>query len=155
MAVGVAEEEVVGRGLGRALGLELPGVAEHRVVAAAREVALDRRHRPERIVLPGEDEGPVRVEPARLPEAGEEHLQLRPAAPFELDFVLEAARAELLEAGLVESREAGVVADQDLRRRALAQGADETQHLIRIPVRQDEICDPHAWKMMHDRSAAG
>ena len=143
--VGVAAKELVGRCGRWRVGLEPPRVAEKGVLAGAGQAGLDLRHRAQRVVLARDHHEPVGIELGpHPPDRAQQHAQVGVVAPLDVDPVAQRAPAGSLERGRVELRAAFVVAHHHLGGRALLQCAHEPQHLGRVSVRDDEVCDPHA-----------
>jgi hypothetical protein len=141
VAIGDPQEELVVARRSPVVGLS--DRAEHRVGVGRREVRLDVRHRAERIVLPGQDHGPVGPQLSAPPEAGEDRLQLRPGAPFKLDAVVDKLAARGLDLGRPETRDKLIVPHEDHGGGALGERPNEAEHLPGIAVREDEVGDFH------------
>ena len=110
------------------------------VLFLAREKVLQLGVVHERVVLAGEHERPVGV--GLLgdgAQALQEHLQVGPAAPLDVDPVLDRVPAGLLHALARELRAALVVADVDLGAGLLAEDPDEPQDLVGLAVRGDQV----------------
>jgi hypothetical protein len=133
VAIPTAQIELVV--VGRAACLHLTDRPYAGVALGAVEVGLDLAHGAERIVLPGEDQRPIRIDaPPGFAEAGQDELELRRATPLEVEVVLDRPASGGFDRGGGKRRTAAVVSHQHLRRGPLGQGANQPQHLRRVAV---------------------